>query len=98
MGAGERGDLHRHEGGVAHRRGQDADADLDAGRGRQDRGGGRDAAGEEAVLPQPQLVEARRLDLARERRQVFRRMLGPHDEPEGRHRISAWGCRIGAGS
>ena len=91
MGTGERGDLHRREGGVAHRRGQDAEADLDTGCGRQRSGGGRDAAGEEAVLPQPQLVEPRRLDPARERRQRFRRMLGPHDEAEGRHRISACG-------
>ena len=58
----ERGDLHRRERGVAHGRGHDPEPDGDP-LGRRERGRRRrDPAGQEAVLPQPQLGEAGRLD------------------------------------
>jgi hypothetical protein len=83
--AREARELHRQEHRAAHRRGDDPDPDADPRGRRQRRAGGRDAAGEEAVLPQPQLVEPGGLDLPRESGQLLRRMLGADDVAEGRH-------------
>jgi hypothetical protein len=58
---GHRGDLHRRQRRVAQRDRQQPDADLQPlAPGQRGRRGGQ-AALQEAVLPQPQLVDARRL-------------------------------------
>jgi hypothetical protein len=54
----QRGDLHRGQRDVAERDGQDADAHPQPGGPGQGGRGRGDAAVEEAVLPQPELLEA----------------------------------------
>jgi hypothetical protein len=54
----QRGDLHRGERHVAERHRQDADADLQIVGPGECGGRGGDAAVEEAVLPEPELLEA----------------------------------------
>ena len=79
---GHRGDLHRRECGIAGHRRHDAQAhDQPAGAGQ--RGGyGGDPAGEEAVLGQPQLVEAGRFGPPRVGRDVGRRQLRWHAQAD----------------
>ncbi len=72
----ERRDLHRGECDVAQRDGKEPDTDVETlGPGEGGRRG-RDAALEEAVLPQPELVEAGLVGRARDRTEALGRELG----------------------
>jgi hypothetical protein len=79
---GKRRDLHRGRCRIAEDRGHDAQPDCDAAR-RRERGGARsDAAGEEAVLPEPELVETGCLCSDGEPGDPFRRPVCRIDDPE----------------
>jgi hypothetical protein len=80
---GQGGDLHRGQRGVAQRHRQQADADLQVlGPGQRGRGGGQAALGE-AVLPQPQLVDAGVLGRAHDVSQVLGWGLGTEHHAQG---------------
>ena len=85
----ERGDLHRRDRRVAHGRGQQPGADGHALAERQ-RGRGRgQAAVQEAVLGEPQLVEAGGLDRPHGPGQLRHGLLRPHQHAESRSHPAA---------
>jgi hypothetical protein len=79
---GHRGDLHRRECGIAGHRRHDAQTDDQPVRRGQRGGYGGDAAGEETVLGQPELIEAGRFGPPRVRRDVRRRQLRRHAQAD----------------
>jgi hypothetical protein len=79
---GHRGDLHRRECGIAGHRRHDAQADGQPVRAGQRSGYGGDAASEETVLGQPELVEAGRFGPPRVGRDVRRRQLRRHAQAD----------------
>ena len=84
----EGGHLHRGDGDVAQRDGQDADAHGETLGPGQRRRRHRDAALQEAVLPQPHLVEAGVVGRLGDGAQPLRRVLGAEDHPEPGHGIA----------